>query len=150
MNTKKHLLIKLIAVILIASLIMPAGVMAAEPRASDYLSFYSGYIYPAGWGYVQVWIEVEGTRDMDEIGALQIKLYESTDNENWSWVTTFTHNNYPDMLGHDDYFHVGHVEYAGTIGRYYKAQINIWAGKDGGGDSRNFWTPVERATLFAA
>jgi len=43
----------------------------------------------------------------------------------------------------------GHVEYAGTIGRYYKAQLAVWAGKDGDGDTRYFWTSSQKATLFA-
>lgn len=150
MNTKKHLLSKVIAVILVIACVLPVSAMAVEPRASDYLTAYSAYVYPAGWGKVQVWIEVDGTGYMDEIGALEIQLFESKDNETWTWVKTFGYTDYSDMLGYDDFSHTGHVEYNGTIGRYYKAYVCVWAGKDGAGDTRYFWTSPKKATLFAA
>ena len=149
MIKRKELLFKLTILIVVVALVCPVGVNAVEPRASDYLHMYSAYIYPAGWGKVQVWFDVDGTGYMDEIGALEIYLYESKDNENWTWVKTFEHQDYSDMLEYNDYTYMSHVEYNGTIGRYYKAYVCVWAGKDGDGDSRYFWTPTEKATLFA-
>lgn len=150
--TQKKLgrLLKAVALLLVIVLLLPATVMAAESRSSLYLHMYSAYIYPAGWGKVQVWVSVDSIDDMDEIGALEIQLYESKDNETWTWVKTFDYTDYPDMLGYNNYYHDGHVEYNGVIGRYYQAYVCVWAGKDGDGDTRYFWTPVERATLFAA
>ena len=150
MNTSpKSLAVKMIALFLVITLVCPIGAMAVEPRASDYLSMYSAYVYPAGWGNIQVWFSVDGTNDTDEIGALEIQIYESKDNENWYWVDTFTHTAYPDMLGYNDYHHTSHIEYDGTIGRYYQAYVCVWAGKNGDGDTRYFWTYPEKATLFA-
>lgn len=149
MIKKKELLVKVAILLIVIALMCPVNVRAVEPRASDYLHMYSAYIYPAGWGKVQVWVAVHGTDDMDEIGALEIQLYESRDNENWTWVKTFDYTDYSDMLGYNDYFHEGHVEYNGTIGRYYKAYVCVWAGKNGDGDTRYFWTNVDRASLFA-
>ena len=149
MNAKKHLIFRSIAIFLVIVCICPINTMALEPRASDYLTAYSAYVYPAGWGKIQVWFSVTGTNDMDEIGALEVYLYESTDNENWTWVKTFEHQDYSDMLEYNDYHHTGHVEYNGTLGRYYKAYVCVWAGKDGDGDTRYFWTNIEKATLFA-
>ena len=150
MIKRKELLFKVTILILVVALVCPVGVNAVESRASDYLAVYSAYIYPAGWGKVQVWFEVDGTGYMDEIGALEIQLYESKDNETWTWVDTFHYLDYSDMLGYNDYIHVGHIEYNGTIGRYYKAYVCVWAGKDGDGDTRYFWTTPKKATLFAA
>lgn len=149
MNTKKHLFFRVIAIILIIACVFPINAMAVEPRASDYLSSYSAYVYRAGWGKIQVWFEVDGTNYMDEIGALEIQIYESKDNETWYWVDTYMHNDYSDMLAYDDFTHTGHIEYNGTLGRYYKAYVCVWAGKDGAGDTRYFWTNSEKATLFA-
>lgn len=150
MHTAKHsVTIKLIAILLLIVMLCPVEALAAESRASSYLSSYSAYVYRAGWGKVQVWIDVQGTNVMDEIGALEIQLYESRDNENWTWVKTFDYTDYSDMLGYNDYLHVGHIEYGGTIGRYYKAYVCVWAGKNGAGDTRYFWTNTEKATLFA-
>ena len=150
MIKKNALLYKVTIFLIVVALVCPINIKAVEARASDYLLMYSAYIYPAGWGKVQVWFSVAGTGDMDEIGALQIQLYESKDNETWTWVKTYQHVDYSGMLGYNDFSHYGHVEYGGTIGRYYKAYVCVWAGKDGDGDTRYFWTPVEKATLFAA
>ena len=141
--------VKFISLLLILVLVLPNGALAAESRASYYLDAYSAYLYPAGWGKIQVWFSVDGTNYMDEIGALTIYLYESKDTENWTLVKTFDYPDYSDMLGYDNHYHTGHVEYNGTIGRYYKAYVCVWAGKDGDGDTRYFWTPFEKATLFA-
>ena len=111
---------------------------------------YSAYVYPAGWGKVQVWISVNGVDYMDEIGSLMIQIFESKDQETWTWVETYNFEDNPGMLGYNDYYHSGHVEYSGTIGRYYKAYVCIWAGQDGEGDTRYIWTSSKKATLFAA
>ena len=148
-TTKRSVTIKVIAILLLVVMLCPVEVFAAESRASSYLSSYSAYVYPAGWGKVQVWFEVSGTNDMDEIGALEIRLNESKDNETWTWVKTFEHQDYSGMLGYDDYYHAGHIQYNGTIGRYYKAYVCVWAGKNGAGDTRYFWTSAKKATLFA-
>lgn len=149
MNLKNSVLFKIIVAILALALIFPVNAFAVEPRASDYLEAYTAYLYPAGWGKIQVWFQVDGTGYMDEIGALTIYLYESQDNENWTWVETYQHDTDSGMLGYNNFYHDGHVEYKGTIGRYYKAYVCVWAGKDGDGDTRYFWTPSEKATLFA-
>ena len=150
---RKHLK-KLLAVLLIicmfASNVLPANATGiVEPRASDYLDSYNAYIYPASLGRIQIWFTVTGVNYMDEIGSLTILLYESTDQTNWTWVKTYKHDTYTDMLDYNDIYHTSHVEYSGTIGRYYKAYVTIWAGKDGAGDTRYFWTQPKKATLFA-
>lgn len=149
MKVKRSALFNITIAVLILVFVFPVNAFAVEARASDYLEAYSAYVYPAGWGKVQVWFSVDGTNDMDEIGVLEIQLYESKDNETWTWVDTFQFSDYPDMLGYNNFYHTGHIEYNGTIGRYYKAYVCVWAGKDGDGDYRYFWTYPEKATLFA-
>lgn len=147
-NKTRSVIIRLVAIMLVLALVVPASAAAVEPvqpRASYYLSSYNSYVYPAGSGRVQVWFTVRGTNTMDEIGSLQIALYESRDNSTWTWVKTYTHNNYSSMLGRNDWIHEGHVDYQGIGGRYYKAYVCIWAGKDGGGDTRYFWTSARQA-----
>ena len=150
MNNKKiSRAFRVTALVLVIVILLPVGAMAVEPRSSLYLDSYSAYVYPAGWGKVQVWFDVNGTNYMDEIGTLEIQLFESKDNETWTWVKTFDYTDYSDMLVYDETSHTGHVEYSGTIGRYYKAYVCVWAGKNGAGDTRYFWTNSEKATLFA-
>ena len=147
--TRKSVVIKVVAIVLLVVMLCPAEVFAVESRASYYLSSYSAYVYRAGWAKIQVWFEVDGVEYMDEIGSLQIQLYESTDNENWTWIKTYGYSDNEGMLAYNDYSHSGHIEYKGTLGRYYKANVCVWAGKDGDGDTRYFWTNSEKATLFA-
>lgn len=151
MKNRKSFLIRLIAVVLMISLMIPIGANAAtienvQPRASDYLDSFNTYICAMGNGKLQIWYTVVGDTDMDEIGVLSIKLYESTNQTSWTRVKTYSHENYPSMLAEDDFFHSSYVSYNGTAGKYYKAYVCIWAGKNGSGDTRYMWTPVERAT----
>lgn len=152
MNRNKNMkLIRLVAMMLALALVLPMGVSAAvvepvQPCASYYLDSYNAYIYPAGSGKIQVWFTVTGMDYMDTIGALTIRIYESTDNSNWTWVKSFTHESTAGMLDYNDYYHSGHVDYQGVAGRYYKAYVSIWAGKDGDGDTRYFYTSSKLAT----
>lgn len=148
---KHTLVMKIIALILVFTIMSPLYVSAAETekmqtRASDYLSSYNTYVCAMGSGKLQVWYTVVGMTDMDEIGVLSIKLYESSDQTNWTRVKTYSHENYSSMLAEDDWVHSSYVSYNGTAGKYYKAYVCIWAGKNGSGDTRYMWTSVERAT----
>lgn len=147
---KRTLLAFLLVFLLVVSTVCPATATTVAPRASDYLASYSAYVYPAGWGKVQVWFSVDGVDYMDEIGSLMIKIYESRDQGTWTWVETYNFEDHSGMLGYNDFYHSGHVEYSGTIGRYYKAYVCVWAGQNGDGDTRYFWTSPKKATLFAA
>ncbi len=145
------LLVKIISLVLCVSLITPCGANAAEvpevqPCASYYLSCYQTYICAVGGGEVQVWFDVVGVGTQDELGTLSIKLYESSDNQNWTWKTTFLHEREGTMLAFNTFRHMSHVSYQGTAGKYYKANVCFWGGSDGNGDSRYVWTAPERAT----
>lgn len=152
MKVKNSWIIRIFSLCLVAALLLPCNVEAATsdnglaPCASYYLNAYNTYVCAMGSGRVEIWFEVMGTGIMDELGTLSIKLYESTDNTNWTRVKTFSHENYASMLIEDDFYHSSCVSYQGVAGRYYKAYVCIWAGKNGSGDTRYMWTSVERAT----
>jgi len=142
-------LVKLMAVILVAALCAPVAARAAvpetvQPMASAYLTDYTAYICAMGDGDLEIWFEVMGTRTWADVGVLFVYLYESTDNTNFEWVKTYHFPDYPNMLWHNDYICVDHVDYDGVPGRYYKAYVQVWAGPEDGGDGRYIWTPVER------
>ena len=146
MSTKKQLLFRVVAIILIFACIFPVNAMAVESRASDYLSSYTAYVYPAGSGKIQVWFNVVGVGYQEALGALTIQIYESKNNSNWTLVTAFIHNNNPDMMGYNTYYHSGHVDYQGVAGRYYRAYVSIWGGGLTVGDNRYFYTSSKLAT----
>lgn len=116
------------------------------PMASDYLDSYNSYVCAMGGGKLQIWFTVVGDTDMDYIGTLSIRLYESSNKSTWTLVETFLHEDYSSMLAEDDYFHSSYVPYSGTAGKYYKAYVCIYAGGESVGDTRYMWTSVERAT----
>lgn len=118
----------------------------AVPYASQYLSSYNSRIYPAEDGTLQIWFWVTGTQTWTYLGVLTIQLYESTDNENWYWVKTFSNTEYDNMMSENDNYHMSYVEYDGVSGRYYKAYVTVWGGYRSIGDSFSFWTPVVQAT----
>lgn len=145
-------LIKLIAAALAVILLSPVQAYAAvpetvSPMASAYLASYTAYIYPAGDGELQVWFSVTGTGTQDYLGALSVHLYESTDNENWSWVKTYLHEDNDTMLAQNTYAYMSYVTYdEGVPGRYYKAYVGIWGGPGDTGDARYIWTRVVTCT----
>ena len=148
---KSHFLVKLIAILLVVSLCAPIGAQAAmpetvQPMASAYLADYTAYICAMGDGNLEIWWEITGTRTLADIGVLTVFLYESTDNTTFYWVDTFRYADYPNMLWHNNFYCVDHVDYDGVPGRYYKAYVCIWAGPEDTGDTRYIWTPVERCT----
>mgnify|MGYP003291392825 CR=1 FL=1 len=135
--------IRLVALILIAALITPLNVNAAEneirPYASNYLTAYNTYICDVGNGRHEIWFEVMGTGDMDEIGTLSIELYEVTSTGSLKWVKTFLYEDYNTMLSYNDWYHCSYVTYQGSSSKTYKAYVCIWAGKNGNGDTRYMW-----------
>ena len=148
MYNKKSFVVRLLAVIMIVAMIVRMSVSAAmpqtvQPYASAYLDNYSAYVYLPGDGEVRVYFNVQGTGYMDELGALTIELWESSNGSDWDWVETFNHDTTSGMLSYNDNYHSGYVSYDGTAGYYYKAYVGIWGGKDGSGDSRYFWTSVK-------
>lgn len=150
-RTKYNLGIRIAAAILIMAMIVPVNVLAAQqetvqPLSSYYLSSYTAGISRSGGGKIQVYADVVAKRVMDEIGALEMVVYESVDNITWTQVRTYSHTDHSYMLATDDIQYCSYVDYYGIAGRYYKAYVTIWAGRDGGGDTRYIWTtPSVRA-----
>lgn len=147
---KKTVALRLFALLLAIVFICPMNVSAAEPRASYYLDSYNAYPYAAGGGKIQIWFTVTGVEYMDDIGSLSIQIYECDTNssniDDWEWVDSFSNGNTPSILGHDKIYYSGHVDYDGTVDMWYKAYVCIYAGKNGAGDTRYFWTGAVKAT----
>ena len=146
MKRKRSVFFRITALLISLLMLCPLNANAAEVRASYYLDSYSAYVYAAGGGKVQICFSVTGVNYMDDIGCLSIELYESTDNSNWEWVDSYTDTNTSNLLAQNKIHYSSYVDYQGVAGRYYKAYVCIWAGKDGNGDSRYYWTSSTKAT----
>lgn len=140
--------IRIIAIILVITLITPCTAMAAtydtvQPYASKFLTSYNTYICRVGTsGQIQIWFDVMGTGTMDEIGVLSIELYEVSSDGSQTWLKTYQHEDYSAMLIEDDWCHCSYVSYQGSTSKTYKAYVCIWAGKNGGGDTRYMWATM--------
>ena len=151
MYKKNRIILRVCALMLACFLLLPgtahgAVIEPAQPYASDYIELCNAYISAKGNGIIEIWFTAVGDTDMDEIGAQAIILYESINQTNWTQVIKFSHQNLPSMLIEDKCTHSSYIPYRGVAGRYYKALVYIWAGKDGGGDSRTIWTVPVKAT----
>ena len=136
----------LLAIFLILPAIPASAADALQPRASDYLEGYNAYISCEGGGVIKVPFNVTAVYEMDELGALEIQLYESTDNTNWVWVATYALADYPNLMGHNDDYYSNHVTYTqGISGRYYRAFVYIRVTEGSGSDSRCFFTSSKLA-----
>jgi len=134
----KKKLITILAIILIISLSVAP---VASAKASLYLDSYGAYIYPFGNGNITVYFDVFGTGTMDEIGALTVLLQQKpSGSSTWTTIKRYSYIDYPNMLGYNTHYHPSSVSYSGVSGYYYRAYVTVWAGKDGGGDSRQILT----------
>jgi len=129
-----------ISFLLIVTLILSSASAIAAP-ASDYIFAYDADIGRTGSNGVKVAFEIYGTRNMDDIGATSIYLYESS-NSGWTLVKTFvyTQSAYSHIMSGNTSGHSASVTYYGTIGKQYYATVYLWAGRNGGGDSRSMST----------
>lgn len=143
MKKTKSVFLRIIALSLVLVLAVPVTASASGddgimPHASYYLDAYNTYLCYVD-GNIQIWFEVAGTGYMDDIGALSIILYEVKSDGSLSQVKTFLHEDYPSMLAHHNNYIYSHVSCPGSSSKTYKAQVCIWAGKNGDGDSRYMW-----------
>lgn len=141
---KRKIICSLTLVLAIALCIAPtASASVQDIQASEYLNRYVAYVYPEGNGNISIWFEVQGTGTMDEIGVLSIRLQEkSSTSPTWTYVKSYSHVDYPNLLGYNAIFYSSGVDYSGKDGYSYMAEVTVWAGKDGDGDSRVILTDV--------
>ena len=153
---KKRTAIRQVAVILLVAMCLAHFSLFAQARvldndymleerlpldnhidASQFIIRHAAYMHAEGHGRVSVWFDITGVGRMEEIGATKILLYERTSQSaSWRLVRTYHYLQHDDMLATDTSFHGSHVSYNGVAGRSYYAVVHLWAGRNGGGDSR--------------
>lgn len=126
MKRVSRLICMLLAVAML--LAMPAAAEEnAEPRASSFFLSSDVYLYQTSSTKFQAWFEVTALDGMDKLGASEIKIQESTDDENWTTVKTCSMSNYSNLIDENSGFHASYVSYTGVTGRYYRAKITLYA-----------------------
>ena len=121
---------QLICILLAAALLLAVPVVAAEnvePRSSSFFMSSDVYLYQTSSTKFQAWFEVSALGGMDKLGASEIKIQESSDDENWTTVKTCTMDSYSSMICENTGSHASYVSYTGTTGKYYRAKITLYA-----------------------
>ena len=142
---------KLVAMILVIGAIFSLGANAlagevAQPYANNSIDNCSASIAALGSGKLKITLRLAATAVMGQLGVSGMIVYESTDQTNWSTVGYYTYNTHSNLIAYNASNFFASLTQTGVAGRYYKAQVNFWAGNGGTGDSWIFTTSVVRAT----
>lgn len=120
----------LVVAILVA---MPAFAAESSPsRSSNYFMSSSVYLDEVTTYTFKACFLVTAVRNMDVLGASEIKIQRSADGVNWTTTKTFTKEDYPSLVDEEQTTHGADVNYTGTKGYYYRAKITLYA-KDSSG-----------------
>lgn len=118
---------------LVMLLTIPAyAAEANDSRSSQYFANSAVYLYKTSSTTFQAWFEVTCMRTMDKVGAKEIKIQRSSDNQNWSTVATYSMNDYSNLIRENKVTHASYVTYTGASGYYYRAYYNLYAKDDTG------------------
>lgn len=114
---------------LVLLLAVPAQAVGTDnARSSSFFGSSAVYLYKTSSTTFQAWFEVTCMRQMDKVGAKEIKIQKSSDNENWTTVATYTMDDYySTLICEDTVVHAACVTYTGSRGYYYRAYYKLYA-----------------------
>lgn len=118
---------------------------SGDNRSSLYLDSYMAAVTPVANGKLVISVDVSARRNCTQLGSDDIYLYESTDGVTFHLVRHYEYQDYPDMMGSGWDYCDDPVTYQGTVGRYYFANVYIYAGDSTGYDRRVYETSIVRA-----
>ena len=128
--------IKCICLVLSLAMLLAIPAQAAErenARSSSYFSNSAVYLYEMAGTTFQAWFEVTCVREMDKVGAKEIKIQRSSDNENWTTVATYSMDDYySTFICENSVTHMACKTYTGTRGYYYRAYYKLYAKDESG------------------
>ena len=121
---------RMVSLLLAVVMVLAVPVAATEnenARASSFFGSSDVYLYQVTSTKFEAWFEVTALGGMDKLGASEIKIQESSDGENWTTVKTCTMSNYSNLICNNTASHASYVSYTGTVGKYYRAKITLYA-----------------------
>lgn len=127
---------RIICIVLVLVTVLSTTAFAAEPvepRGSNYFWSSSVYFWHVSGSQYQIWFDVTAKDLMNELGASQIIVEQSTDLVNWTPVKTYYKSSYPQMTtkattaSYDNY-----VTYYPTSGYAYRAIVTLYAKNSSG------------------
>lgn len=135
----------MLTLLLAAALAVPA--FASSARSSLYLSGYRAWLTPESGAKVDVTIDVQAVDDMDDVGALSVEMYVSSDGgSTWSRDGSYASALFPELLDQDTYWYYDTpISHQGVAGYKYYAVITMYAGDHTGSDSKTYVTSTVTA-----
>lgn len=108
--------------------------------SSAYISHYAAAVNPRSGGRMLVTLDIASVGYMDEVGATEIHIYESTDDVEFTLIESYYVEDHPEFLTSGTLYYEDAVTFYGTPGHYYMATILFYAGDETGGDTRIYDT----------
>lgn len=144
-SSKKATVLFLTLALLVAAIAIPAG--AVMSRSSLYLSGYRAWLTPESGGVIDVTIDVQAVDDMDDVGAISVRMMVSDDGgTTWSSDGTYTSGLFPELLVQNDYWYYDTpISHDGVPGYKYYAIIKMYAGDSTGSDTKTYVTSTVTA-----
>ena len=142
----KKTLKKFLAFVMAVCIVGSMTTAYAATDASAYLSSYRAACTAKSGCMIAVTVEVDGAGIMEDIGAAQIHVYRSADNKHFDFLRTFDSEDFPAMMDHNtDWYYTTPITFLGLAGYYYYANVEVYAGKDGGSSTRTYMTASVQA-----
>lgn len=129
------------------AVILLVGTTSASARSSLYLDCYRAWLTPKSGAKINVNIDVQAVGDMDDVGAEEVTIYESSDGgDTWDDVAIYHCALFPELLDHNTYwYYETPISHQGTAGYKYFAVVTVYAGDSTGSDSREYTTTTVTA-----
>lgn len=131
---------------LVLALVMCISPLAsAAVYSSDYIISSGASISKVSGGTVKIRFDVNGKLRVNEAGAKKIVVYESPDDSTWTAKKTFYSSTTSGMITYGVMNVSSSITYTGRSGYYYYAEVTVYAGTDGTGDTDLHVTSSVRA-----
>lgn len=136
--------VRVMCLLLAITALVAVSAYASEQseRASLYFSAYRAYCYAASSTKIEVNFAVIGAGIMEELGASQILVQQSSDRTNWTTVKTFSRDNYSDMIATNRGTHGATLSCDVAAGYYYRAYVTFYAKNSSGYGKKYYYTEI--------
>lgn len=112
--------------------VMPVYAEENNTYSSAFIASYDSSICIPSGRTLEIWFDVVGKGEMDEIGVESIELQRSSTGSSWTVIKTFLPEDYPQMICENTGIAYDYVTYTGTYGYYYRAYVTFYASNSRG------------------
>lgn len=122
-----------VSILLLVSLSLT---LMSATNASEYFSTYYASASRDSQSKITISFDATGTNFWPEFGVKTVEFQRSRDGVTWSKVTTYSYEDYPNMMDYDSASINSSVSYQGSSLYKYRAVVTFWAGENGVGEEK--------------